>query len=131
MTRTVLDMEVEGVQPRGRPRLRYMDTIRRDMKKNWLTDVNILDCNDWRMAVSMAIHWRGRAFKFKVRRSSINRHKLLGCRHSSASLTVVHPAVSVDSLRCLFLLDAEHCDLHFTCCGSSDCVSFQWMHLVA
>ena len=30
MTRTVLDMELEGVRPRGRPTLRYMDTIRRD-----------------------------------------------------------------------------------------------------
>ena len=43
MTRTVLEMEVAGVRPRGRPRLRHMDTIRRDMKKNVLTDVNILD----------------------------------------------------------------------------------------
>ena len=33
MTRTVLNMEVEGVRPRGRPTLRYMDTIRRDMKR--------------------------------------------------------------------------------------------------
>ena len=56
ITRTVLDMEVEGVRPRGRPTLRYMDTIRRDMKKNGLTDVNILDRNYWRMAVSMATH---------------------------------------------------------------------------
>ena len=56
ITRTVLDMEVEGVRPRGRPKLRYMDTIRRDMKKNGLTDVNILDRNDWRMAVPRATH---------------------------------------------------------------------------
>ena len=28
MTRTLLEMEVEGVRPRGRPKLRYMDTIR-------------------------------------------------------------------------------------------------------
>ena len=33
ITRTVLDMEVEGVRPRGRPKLRYMDTIKRDIKK--------------------------------------------------------------------------------------------------
>ena len=56
MTRTVLDMEVEGVRPRGRPQLRHMDTIRRYIKKNGLTDVNILDSKDWRMAVSMATH---------------------------------------------------------------------------
>ena len=56
MTRTVLDMEVEGVLPRGRPKLRSMDTIRRDTKMNGLTDVNILDCKDWRMAVSRATH---------------------------------------------------------------------------
>ena len=33
MTRTVLDMVVEGVRPRGRPKLRYMDTIRRHQKE--------------------------------------------------------------------------------------------------
>ena len=36
MTRTALAMEVEGVRPRGRPTLRYLDIIRRDMKKNGL-----------------------------------------------------------------------------------------------
>ena len=55
-TRTVLDMVVEGVRPRGRPKLRYMDTIRRDIKKNALTDVNILDRKNWRLAVSRATH---------------------------------------------------------------------------
>ena len=65
ITRTVLDMEVEGVRPRGRPKLRYMDTIKRDIKKNGLTDVNILDRPDWRLAVSRATHWRGRAFKVR------------------------------------------------------------------
>ena len=56
VTRTVLDMVVEGVRPRGRPKWRYMVTIRIDMKKNGLTDVNILDSNDWGMAVSRATH---------------------------------------------------------------------------
>ena len=55
-TRTVLEMEVECVRPRGRPKLRYMDTIRRDIKKNGLTDVNILNRKDWRLAVSRATH---------------------------------------------------------------------------
>ena len=56
MTRTVLDMEVEGGRPRGRKNWRDMDTIRRDIKKNGLTDINILDRFDWRMAVSRATH---------------------------------------------------------------------------
>ena len=56
ITRTVLDMAVEGVRPRGRPKLRYMDTIKRDIKKNGLTDVNILDRKDWRLEVSRATH---------------------------------------------------------------------------
>ena len=56
MTITVPYMEVEGVRPRGRPTLRYTDTIRRDQKKNELTHVNILDRNDWRIAVSRATH---------------------------------------------------------------------------
>ena len=48
ITRTVLDMEVEGVSPRGRPKLRYrlnMDTIRRYIKNIGLMDFNILDCS--------------------------------------------------------------------------------------
>ena len=35
MTRTVLDMDVDGVRPRGRPTFRHVDTIRRDMKNEW------------------------------------------------------------------------------------------------
>ena len=54
--RSVLDMEVEDVRSRGRPKLRYMNTIRRDIKKNGPTNVNILDRNDWRMALSRATH---------------------------------------------------------------------------
>ena len=44
------------LRPRGRPNLRYMDTIKRDTKKNGLTDVNILDRNNLRLAVSRAAH---------------------------------------------------------------------------
>ena len=65
MTRTVLDMVVEGVRPRGRPTLRCIDTIRRDIEKSGLTDVNILDRKNWRLAVSRATHGRGRAFKVR------------------------------------------------------------------
>ena len=56
MARIVLDTEGECIRCRGRPQLRYMDTIRRDIKKNCLTGVNILDRNDWRMAESRAAH---------------------------------------------------------------------------
>ena len=55
ITRTVLDMEVEGVRPRGRLKLRIMETVRRDIK-NGRPDVMILDSKDWRMAVSRVIH---------------------------------------------------------------------------
>ena len=55
-SRTVLDMVVEGMIPRGRPTLRYIDTIRRDIEKNRLTDVNILNSKNWRLAVSRATH---------------------------------------------------------------------------
>ena len=56
MTRTVLDMDVKCVKPRGRPKLRYVDTIRRDIEKNKLMDVNIIDCKELRMGVSRATH---------------------------------------------------------------------------
>ena len=49
-------MEVEGVRPSGRPKLRYMDSIKRDIKKNGLT-VNIVDRKDWRLEVSRATHY--------------------------------------------------------------------------
>ena len=59
-------MEVEGVRPRGRPKLRYMDTIKRDINKNGLADVNIIDRDDWRMVVlSRVTHLRGRVFKVR------------------------------------------------------------------
>ena len=42
MTRTALDMEAEGVRPRGRPNVRYRDTIRRDITNNWLATSTFL-----------------------------------------------------------------------------------------
>ena len=42
-----------------------MDTIKIDIKKNGLTDVNILDRKDWILAVSRATHCRGRAFNVR------------------------------------------------------------------
>ena len=51
IARAVLEVEVECVRPRGRPTVRYKNTIRRDIKNNGLTDVNILDRKDGRMAI--------------------------------------------------------------------------------
>ena len=48
MTRTVLDMDV-GARPRGRPKLIYMDTIRREIKQNAMMEKTE---KDWTMAVS-------------------------------------------------------------------------------
>ena len=41
--RAVVEMKMEGKRPRGRPKLRWKDTVRRDMKawgirKEWATD---------------------------------------------------------------------------------------------
>ena len=38
MTRTLFDMEIPGKRPRGRPRIRWMDNIRRDMRLHGLDD---------------------------------------------------------------------------------------------
>ena len=46
-----LDCE-SGILPTELPR----STIRRDTKKNGLTDVNFFDRKDWRMAESRATH---------------------------------------------------------------------------
>ena len=65
------------MRPRGRPTIRHMDTIRRDIKKNGLPQVNVLDRNDWRMTVSRVNHRCGRGIKVK-RRTKIRRllHKV-------------------------------------------------------
>ena len=49
-------MEVEGARLRGRSTVRCVDIIRRDIKKNGLTKVNIFDRNDWIMTVSRVTH---------------------------------------------------------------------------
>ena len=46
MTRTVLYIEVEGVRPRGRPKQRYMDTVRLDIKKSGMVNANFLGLDD-------------------------------------------------------------------------------------
>ena len=49
--RTVIGMEVEWVRPRGRPYLRCIYSVKRDIKKNGLTDVYIIDNKDWIMVL--------------------------------------------------------------------------------
>ena len=47
MTRTVLDMEIPGKRPRGRPRIRWMDNIRRDMRLHGLDESMTEDRKVW------------------------------------------------------------------------------------
>ena len=47
MTITVLDMEIPGKRPRGRPRFRWMDNIRRDMRLHGLDEPTTEDRKVW------------------------------------------------------------------------------------
>ena len=76
VTRTVLDMEVEGVRPRGR--LRYMDNNTIYNKNNGLMDVIIIYRNDSIIAVARATYWCGRAFKVRITAIFIRRTAAFG-----------------------------------------------------
>ena len=52
MTRTVLDMEIPGNRPRGRPRIRWMDNIRGDMRLHGLDDQMTEDRKVWSTMVA-------------------------------------------------------------------------------
>ena len=52
MTRTVLDMEIPGKRPRGRPRIRWMDNIRRDMRLHGLDEYMTEDRKVWSTMVA-------------------------------------------------------------------------------
>ena len=52
MTRTVLDMEISGKRPRGRPRIRWMDNIRRDMRLHGLDTSMTEDRKVWSTMVA-------------------------------------------------------------------------------
>ena len=52
MTRTVLGMEMPGKRPRGRPRIRWMDNIRRDMRLHGLDESMPEDRKVWSTMVA-------------------------------------------------------------------------------
>ena len=52
MTITVLDMEISGKRPRGRPRIRCMDNIRRDMRLHGLDTSMTEDRKVWSTMVA-------------------------------------------------------------------------------
>ena len=52
MTRTVLDMEIPGKRRRGRPRIRWMDNIRRDMILHGLDTSMTVDRKVWSTLVA-------------------------------------------------------------------------------
>ena len=52
MTRTVLGMEMPGKRPRGRPRIRWMDNIRRDMRLHGLDESMTEDRKVWSTMVA-------------------------------------------------------------------------------
>ena len=43
-------------EPRGRQKLRYVDTITKRYQEEWAEERQVLDSEDWRMAVSRVIH---------------------------------------------------------------------------
>lgn len=48
IARRALDLIVPGVRPRGRPRMRWIDTVRRDMAEAGLTDADASDRLRWK-----------------------------------------------------------------------------------
>ena len=50
----VMELEVEGQRPRGRPRRRWTDTIREDLRRHNLTGEDAADRNKWRARIRAA-----------------------------------------------------------------------------
>ena len=50
-TKKIMDFHVEGPTPRGRPRLRWMDVVKKDLKEHNLSQNAASDRNKWRIAI--------------------------------------------------------------------------------
>ena len=50
-TKKIMNYDIGGPAPRGRPRLRWMDVIKMDMKKHGLTERMAADRNEWRSTI--------------------------------------------------------------------------------
>ena len=51
--RRVLDLEVAGTRPKGRPNLTWEAVVKRDMKKNGIEEEGYVDRGRWRRSVAM------------------------------------------------------------------------------
>ncbi len=49
-----MSLEVEGKRPRGRPKFRWMDKIKADLKKSGLTERDALDRTKWKGVIRTA-----------------------------------------------------------------------------
>ena len=50
-SKKILDLEVHGQTPRGRPRKRWEENVREDIKNRRLWNVNIQDRDEWRNSI--------------------------------------------------------------------------------
>ena len=51
VTKRVLNMELPGRRKQGRPKRRWRDCVREDMKKCGLTEADAQDCSKWKKSI--------------------------------------------------------------------------------
>ena len=54
VAKTAWSLEVSGVRPRGRPKTRYIDTVKKDMVEAGLTENDVTDRTKWRTKTKRA-----------------------------------------------------------------------------
>ena len=52
--RRVIEMEVQGTRNRGKPKRRFMDSVKEDLKEKGLTGEEVQDRREWRRLVRNA-----------------------------------------------------------------------------